>query len=278
MAKKIKKDKEISNKDIPVVILCGGQGTRLREETEFKPKPLVEIGGRPVLWHIMKIYSHYGFRRFILCLGYKGEMIKDYFLNYRTRQNNFTIGLKENKISIYDQDDIEDWEITMVDTGKTAETGTRVKRIENYVNSDVFLLTYGDGVANVDMAKLLKFHRSHGKLGTVTGALAPSRYGELMTEDNLVVRFSEKPQLISADGTGFISGGYFVLNKKFFDYLRDEDNCYLEGEALHNLATDRELAIYRHDGFWQCMDTYRENLLLNRLWENGRPWAVWENE
>lgn len=275
MSEKIE-EKRVDNKDIPVVILCGGQGTRLREETEFKPKPLVEIGGKPVLWHIMKTYSHYGFRKFILCLGYKGEMIKDYFLNYRTRQNNFTIELKNNKIDVYGQDGIEDWSITMVDTGKDAMTGARVKRVEKYVNSDTFMLTYGDGVGNVNIGELLKFHRSHGKIGTVTGVLAPSRYGELMTKDELVVSFSEKPQLMPNDGTGFISGGYFVFNKKFFNYLKEEDSYNLEGEALCDLSAAQELMIYRHRDFWQCMDTYRENLLLNKLWEDGKPWAVWE--
>ena len=255
-----------------VVILCGGQGTRLREETEYKPKPMVEIGGHPILWHIMKSYSFFGFNEFVLCLGYKGEIIRDYFYHYKTRSNDFTIELKNGKIDIHDSKDDNDWVVTLADTGTAAMTGARVKRIEKYVAEDTFMLTYGDGVGDINIKELLKFHRAHGKIGTLTGVSPPSRFGELSVSGTKVTSFREKPK--DLDGT--INGGYFVFNKEFFDYLSEDDGCYLEREPLANLADDNELNVYRHAGFWQCMDTYRDLQHLNEYWNAGNaPWKVW---
>lgn len=263
-------------KNFPVVILAGGLGTRLREQTEFIPKPMVPIGTKPILWHIMKIYSHYGFKRFIICLGYKGEIIKDYFLNYRIRNCDFTIKLNnKNDIRIHDQYSTDDWEVTLADTGLKAFTGARVKRIEKYIDTNVFLLTYGDGVANIDIAKTVTFHISHKKLATVTGVKPPSRFGELVADGNQVVEFSEKPQV----GAGLINGGFFVFNKDMFSYLSEDDHCTLEKEPLERLAKDGELMVYKHDGFWQCMDTLRDMNLLNEYWDSGNmPWKVWGDE
>jgi glucose-1-phosphate cytidylyltransferase len=257
-----------------VVILCGGKGTRLREETEYRPKPMVDIGSRPILWHIMKIYAHYGFKEFVLCLGYKGSMIKDYFMNYEAMNNDFTINLgKHNEICIHNNHTEKDWVVTLVNTGEEAQTGSRVKRVEKYVDGDTFMLTYGDGVANVDIARLMKFHQSHGKLATMTGVRPSSRFGELVLDgDDRVRKFNEKPQVME----GLINGGYFVLGRKVFDYLRNDDECVFEKEPLENLSADGQLMVYRHDSFWQCMDTYREMELLNSLWKsNQAPWRVW---
>jgi len=256
-----------------VVILCGGMGTRLREETEYRPKPLVEIGSKPVLWHIMKIYSHYGFNDFILCLGYKGSMIKEYFLNYRLMNSDFTLRLnsgKEPEFHIPRPDD--QWTITFADTGTEAMTGARVKRIERYVTGDHFMMTYGDGVTDLDLCKLWDFHLSHGKIGTVTGVHPISRYGELSVHDSLVKEFNEKPM----DQSGFISGGFFVFQRKFFDYLCDDDSCVLEREPLERLTQEDQFVGYLHHGYWHCMDTYRDFLALNESWKKGAPWKVWE--
>ena len=256
-----------------VVILCGGRGTRMKEETEFKPKPLVEVGGRPILWHIMKIYSHYGFNDYILCLGYKGRMIKEYFLNYEMMYGDFTLSLGSNRIKTYDKSHEQKWSITFAETGEKAQTGARVKRIEKYIDGDIFMLTYGDGVSNVDISRLLKFHRSHGKIGTVTGVHPSSRFGELVINKDRVVDFGEKPQTKE----GLINGGFFVFNKKFFEYIKDDDDCYMEKEPLENLVRDNELMVYRHEGFWQCMDTQRELDILGSLWDSGRaPWKMWK--
>ncbi len=256
-----------------VVILCGGLGTRLRGETEFRPKPLVEIGNKPILWHIMKIYSHYGFKDFILCLGYKGEMIKEYFLNYTFRNNDFTIKLDVNNKILLHNKNYEGWTVTLVDTGQNAQTGARIKRIEKYITEDLFMVTYGDGVANINIRHLVKFHKKHGKIGTVTGVHPSSRFGELVIKSNQVIEFSEKPQIRE----GFINGGFFVFNKKFFQYLKDDDNCYLEREPLEKLAKDGQLYAYLHHGFWQCMDTQRELEILQQLWSSEKcPWKVWE--
>lgn len=267
---------KINKNDIPVVILCGGEGTRLKEETEYRPKPLVEIGGKPILWHIMKTYAHYGFKKFILCLGYKGEMIKSYFLNYKTIENDFTLKLDTNKIDVYDLNQKEDWQITLVDTGQNAMTGARVKKIEKYITSNLFMLTYGDGVGNVNIEKLLNFHISHKKIGTVTGVAPLSRWGELKTKNEKVTNFAEKPQNKKIKCQSVINGGFFVFNKSFFNYLKNGDHLHLEGEPLEKLAHNDQLRVYYHDGFWQCMDTYREYRLLNDLWEKDKPWAVWE--
>ncbi|MFB3923203.1 MAG: glucose-1-phosphate cytidylyltransferase [Terriglobia bacterium] len=257
---------------MPVVVLCGGMGTRLREETEYRPKPMVEIGGRPILWHIMKIYGHYGFKRFILCLGYKGHVIKQYFLNYKAFSCDITIRLgREDGLILHGNGPTEDWMITLADTGENTLTGARVKRIEPYVESDTFMLTYGDGVADIDVRRLVQFHRSHGRIGTVTGVRPYSRFGELVIQDGQVRQFSEKPQV--AEGT--VNGGFFVFNRRFFDYLSSEDSCVLEQQPLENLARDGQLMVYYHEGFWQCMDTYRDFLALNELWRKDPAWRVW---
>ena len=255
------------------VILCGGVGTRLKEETEYKPKPMVEIGGMPMVWHIMKYYSHFGINKFVLCLGYKGSSIKDYFYNYEMRNSDFTINLANRSIKIHNAHSEKSWEVTLAETGANTMTGGRVKKIESYINDDVFLLTYGDGLSNVNIRELLAFHKKHGKIGTVTGVHPPSRFGELNIKNNRVADFSEKPQVHSG---GMINGGYFVFNKKFFKYLRDDENCILEREPLEKLANDGELMVYKHDGFWQCMDTFRDFEFLNNLWkENKAEWKVW---
>lgn len=256
-----------------VVILCGGKGTRLREETEFRPKPMVEIGNRPVLWHIMSIYAYYGFNQFIICLGYKGNMIKQYFLNYETMNNDFTIQLgNTNNVQYHGIHKEKDWIVTLVDTGAEAQTGARVKKIEKYVEGDNFMLTYGDGLANINIKSLIDYHKFHGKVGTMTGVHPSSRFGEILSHENKVVTFHEKPQVDS----GLINGGFFVFNKKFFDYLDDIDICTLEREPLERLTSDGELMVYPHYGFWQCVDTYRELEQLNNLWRSPKPpWATW---
>jgi glucose-1-phosphate cytidylyltransferase len=257
-----------------VVILCGGMGTRLREETEFRPKPLVDIGGKPILWHIMKIYAHYGFKDFVLCLGYKGHMIKEYFTNYRLMNSDFTLrlGSPEEPQFHHLHGDEENWRITFAETGAEAMTGARVKRVERYIGEDHFMLTYGDGVGDVNIAKLWAFHRRQGKIGTVTGVRAASRYGELVLDGAQVKDFSEKPQAKK----GFISGGFFVFDRRFFEYLKDDDSCVLEREPLERLTKDGQFAAYQHPGYWHCMDTYRDFLALNELWKQGAPWRIWK--
>ncbi len=256
-----------------VVILCGGMGTRLREETEFRPKPLVEIGGRPILWHILKIYAHYGFKDFILCLGHKGHMIKEYFLNYRLMTGDFTLRLgSAERPEFHGSHAVEDWVITFAETGADAMTGARVKRVERFITDDHFMLTYGDGLADINVAKLYEFHCWHGKVGTVTGVRPVSRYGELSLQGTLVSQFSEKPQ----DSQGLVSGGFFVFHRRLFDYLKDDDSCFLEREPLERLAREGQLAAFPHTGFWHSMDTYRDFLALNDLWKKGAPWKSWE--
>lgn len=256
-----------------VVILCGGRGTRMEEETEVRPKPMVEIGGKPILWHIMKIYSNYGYNDFILCLGYKGKIIKEYFLNYQVMNSDFTLKLGTNELIFYNKTGEKDWQITFVDTGENAQTGARVKRIEKYIDGDLFMLTYGDGVANININNLLKFHKRHGKIGTVTGVHPSSRFGELVIKEDQVIEFGEKPQIKG----GFINGGFFVFRREFFRYLKDDDNCFMEKEPLEDLSRDGQLKVFLHEEFWQCMDTRRELDLLNKLWISGRPpWKVWK--
>jgi len=255
-----------------VVILCGGMGTRLREETEYRPKPLVEIGGRAVVWHIMKIYAHYGYKDFVLCLGHKGSMIKKYFLDYRLMHSDFTLQLDApEEPQLHDQTRSLDWSITFADTGDEAMTGARVKRIERYIDTDDFMLTYGDGVADINIGELTRFHLAHGKLATVTGVRPMSRYGELSVDGDTVKRFSEKPQ---AD-EGLISGGFFIFKKRIFDYLEDDDRCVLERDPLERVARDGQLMSYHHAGYWHCMDTYRDFVALNEAWKNGAPWKLW---
>lgn len=256
-----------------VVILCGGKGTRLREETEYRPKPMVKIGGRPIIWHIMKTYAHYGYKEFVLCLGYKGEMIKDYFLNYETANNDFRINLgSRNSIEIYNNHQEHDWTVTLANTGEDAQTGARIKKIERFIDGDAFMLTYGDGVCDINIKKLVEYHQAHGKIGTMTGVRPSSRFGELILRENQIMQFNEKPQKMD----GMINGGYFIFNRKFFEYLDDDDNCYLEKEPLEKLARNGQLMLYPHNGFWQCMDTYRELEMLEGMWKaNNSPWKVW---
>jgi len=259
--------------DYPVVLLAGGLGTRLREETEFRPKPMVPIGGKPILWHIMKIYSHYGFNRFVICLGYKGEMIKDYFINYRFEGIDITVHTKPGTIIEHDKNN-DDWEITLVYTGLHCMTGARLARVAKYIDTDRFLLTYGDGVSNVDIEKLMTFHASHGKIATLTGVNPPSRFGNLEINNNQVSSFLEK----QTNQNGWINGGFFVFEKEFCNYLSTDPSCILEQTPLRNVATDNQLMIYKHDGFWQCMDTQREHEKLEAMWAEGAPWKVWNDK
>jgi glucose-1-phosphate cytidylyltransferase len=255
-----------------VVILCGGLGTRLREETEFRPKPLVDVGGRPILWHIMKLYSHHGFNDFVVCLGYRGSMIKEYFLNYEAMTNDFTICLgKRAHVHYNEHHEEQDFRVTLADTGAESMTGGRVKRIQKYITDERFMVTYGDGVSDVDINKVLAFHLSHGKLATVTTFRPVSRFGILnIDSENQVQSFIEKPK-----SDAWASAGFFVFERKIFDYL-DGDACILEREPLERLARDGELMSYRHDGFFYAMDTFREYQLLNDLWKSGEaPWKVW---
>lgn len=255
-----------------VVILCGGQGTRLREETEYRPKPMVEIGGRPILWHIMKNYAHHGFREFVLCLGYRGNMIKEYFLNYEAMNSDFTISLgKLGAIAYHGDHDEQDYRVTLADTGSNTMTGGRVKSVATHLCGDTFMVTYGDGVANVDLRALADFHAAHGKLATVTTVRPISRYGILdLAPNHAVSGFAEKPQL-----DGWISAGFFVFHRKVLDYLGGED-CILEREPLERLAREGQLMSYQHQGFFFAMDTYREYQALNELWSTGKaPWKTW---
>jgi glucose-1-phosphate cytidylyltransferase len=255
-----------------VVILCGGLGTRLREETEFRPKPMVPVGGRPILWHIMKSYAHQGHREFILCLGYKGEIIKDYFRNYHWNTSDVTLTLgPKPKIKYHSQHDEEDWTVTMIDTGETTMTGGRLKRALPYVKDETFLLTYGDGVTDSDINASIRFHKKQKKILTMTAVQPPGRFGDLEINDGKVTAFKEKPER----QTGFINGGFFVVDRRIGKYLGD-DSCIFENEPMNTLAAEQQLVAYQHSGFWQCMDTYREQQLLNNLWTNGKaPWKVW---
>ena len=251
------------------VILCGGLGTRLREETEFKPKPMVEIGGRPILWHILRRYHRFGVRRFILCLGYKGEAIRDYFLNYRMRQCDVTVCLRDHRVEVHGEDPTEDWEIVLADTGDGTMTGGRIKRAMKHVRGPRFFATYGDGVADIDVGALLAAHRGGGRLATVTAVHPSSRYGEIDVAHGEVRTFSEKPQV----NDGWINGGFFVFERGAFDAVSDDPGVILETDVLPRLAAAGQLSAYQHDGFWQCMDTYREMVMLNQLWERGdAPW------
>lgn len=265
----------VTTKKEKVVILCGGKGTRIREETEFKPKPMVEIGNKPILWHIMKIYSFYGFNDFILCLGYKGEMIKEYFLNYEMMNSDFTIEIGRNSknIQIHNPHRKDQWRVTLADTGHDTMTGARIKKIEPYIDTENFMMTYGDGVGNINLNRLLEFHLAHKKIATVTGVRPPSRFGELVIQGNRVTEFSEKPQIRE----GYINGGFFVLNQKVFDYLSVDENCIFEREPLERLANNGELMVFSHDDYWHCMDTLRDMDVLEKEWQSGNPpWKIWE--
>lgn len=258
------------------IILCGGQGTRLRELTEIRPKPMVEVGGRPILWHIMKFYAHFGVKEFILCLGYKGHVIKDYFLNYEMMNADFTLELGKRKdIQVHGDTHAEDgWKITFAETGEATYTGARVKRASKYLGDSggTFCVTYGDGVTNLDLRKALEFHRRHGKLATLTGVRPPGRFGELRHENNRVVHFAEKPQMTE----GLINGGFLIFERGFLQYLSEDATCSLEGEPLKRATADGQLYVYEHPDYWQCMDTYRDWDTLEKQWQSGHaPWKVW---
>ncbi len=251
------------------VILAGGYGTRISEETIIRPKPLVEIGGKPILWHILKMYSHYGINDFIICLGYKGYLIKEYFANYFLHMSNVTIDIKNNKMEIHDVH-AEPWKITLIDTGKDTMTGGRIKRIEKYID-DTFCLTYGDGVSDLNISESIKFHKKNKLIGTVTAIQPPGRFGALKINNNKVEKFVEKPK----GDSSWINGGFFVFEPKIFEFLKD-DTTILEREPLENISNINQLGVYKHEGFWQAMDTVREKEHLERLWEqNKAPWKVW---
>jgi glucose-1-phosphate cytidylyltransferase len=255
-----------------VVIFCGGLGTRLREETEFRPKPMVPIGERPILWHIMKIYAHYGHKDFVLCLGYKGEVIKEYFRNYHWNTSDVTLRLGARpQIKYHTEHDEQDWNVTLVDTGQATMTGGRLKRILPFIEEDTFLLTYGDGLINSDINQSIAFHQQHHRIVTITAVQPAGRFGDLEIKGDLVNAFNEKAE----KQTGFINGGFFVMNKRIGNYLAD-DTVVLEQEPLNRLAAEGQIAAYQHTGFWQCMDTFREQQLLTSLWNSGNaPWKVW---
>ncbi len=256
-----------------VVILAGGMGTRLSEETDLKPKPMTEIGGKPMLWHIMKIYSHYGYNDFVLCLGYKGYIIKEYFANYFLHQADVTIDMKTNKMEVHHQK-AEPWKVTMIDTGLNTMTGGRIKRIQEYIGKNPFMLTYGDGVADVDFKKLAAFHKKKGGLATMTAVQTLSRFGAVEVGKGARVEFFiEKPH---GDGA-WINGGFFVLDPEIFDYIKDGDATIWERKPLEKLAAGGHLRAYQHTGFWKCMDTLRDKIEFENMWQSGQaPWKTWK--
>ncbi len=259
--------------DIPVVILAGGKGTRIREASESLPKPMIDVGGKPIMWHIMKTYAHYGHKHFVLLLGYKSWTVKEYFLSYREKTSDFTVDLNTAETSYHGDYGKEDFSITMAYTGLDTLTGGRLARARPYLqDAPAFMLTYGDGLADIDIAALREFHFAHGKIGSVTAVHPTSRFGELAVDGDSVTDFAEKPDL----NTGVVNGGYFMFNKEFLDYTPDENGDMLESDALQRLTKDDQLSFRLHEGFWRGMDTYREYVELNRLWDTGEaPWRVW---
>lgn len=260
--------------NIPVFVLCGGLGTRLKEHTELIPKPMVPIGPRPILWHIMHSYAHHGFKHFVLCCGYKAEVIKAYFLNYASMNSDFTVELKTNNVTVHSIDHEQDWEVTLAYTGDATMTGARVARAaEKYLgDAQHFAVTYGDGVTDADLRRELGFHLEHGQIGTVLGVNPPSRFGQIVLSGDNVQRFEEKPEFVDE----WINGGYFFFRRDFLPYLSLDESCILERAPLVKLAADHQLAMYRHSGFWACMDTQRDLDQLNKLWSSGNaPWACW---
>jgi len=254
-----------------VAILAGGVGSRLSEETVVKPKPMVEIGGQPILWHIMRHYAAYGHKEFVIALGYKGEHIKKFVLDYGSLNGNLTVDLKNGKVQSHGRKSL-DWRVDLVDTGQATLTGGRIKRLAPYLADGTFMLTWGDGVSDVDLDKLLAFHRSHGKLATVTAVRPAARFGRIELDGDKVVEFTEKPQL----GEGWINGAFFVLEPGIFEYIEGDDTQW-EKAPMENLASDGQLMAYKHEGFWQCMDTLRDKVLLEKIWASGKaPWKTWE--
>ena len=255
-----------------VAILAGGVGSRLAEETETKPKPMVEVGGKPILWHIMMLYAYYGHCDFVVALGYKGEIIKKYMVDYCSLNSNLSVRLGTGAVNLLDDASVCDWDVSLIDTGTTTETGGRIKRLQPFIGDETFMLTWGDGVADVDLDALLRFHRSHGKIATLTAVRPPARFGHIELSGPRVDDFSEKPQTAE----GWINGAFFVLEPRVFDYIQGDEDSFERG-PLPRLARDGELMAYRHDGFWQCMDTLRDRKLLEALWNSGdAPWRVWD--
>lgn len=262
-------------RDVPVFVLCGGLGTRLKEETEFRPKPMVPVGTKPILWHIMQTYSSHGFRKFVLCLGFKAEVVKSFFLNYSSMHSDFTVDLKPNNVTVHSVDHQEDWEVTLAYTGEATMTGGRVARAASRYLGDAktFAVTYGDGLCNADLADELRFHLAQKKLGTVLGVNPPSRFGELVLDGDSVAAFAEKPEFPD----DWINGGFFFFQREFLNYLSSHESCVLEKAPIANLARDQQLSLYKHRGFWACMDTQRDREYLDRLWSSGNaPWLCSE--
>ncbi|TWT87504.1 Glucose-1-phosphate cytidylyltransferase [Pseudobythopirellula maris] len=258
--------------DVPVFVLCGGLGTRFREETEFRPKPMIEVGHRPILWHIMRSYAAHGFKRFVLCLGYKAEVIKEYFLHYSSLNSDFTVDLSNNEATIHSVEHKDDWSVTLAFTGDKTMTGGRIARAaQRYLgDAEHFAVTYGDGVCDADLGDEFRCHLTHDRIGTVLGVNPPSRFGEIRLEGNNVLEFSEKPEFEES----WINGGYFFFRRAFLEYLSADEACVLERAPLVNLAADHQLSMYKHPGFWQCMDTQRDKETLEGLWASGEaPWA-----
>jgi len=256
-----------------VVILAGGFGTRISEESHLKPKPMVDVGGKPILWHIMKIYSYYGLHDFIICLGYKGYFIKEYFANYFLHMSDVTLDLKNNKMEVH-QNHAEPWRITLIDTGEYTQTGGRLKRVKDFVGNQDFCLTYGDGVSNVNIRKVIEFHQNQNSLATLTAVKMPGRFGKINMNGCKIVCFQEKPE----GDTGWINGGFFVLSPKVFDYIEGDDTAW-EKKPLETLASEGNLSAYIHDGFWYMMDSLRDKIRLNELWDSGMaPWKVWNDD
>ena len=253
-----------------VAILAGGLGTRLSEETTVKPKPMVEIGGRPILWHIMNIYAAYGFKEFVIALGYRGDLIKDYFINYHYRSRNLTVQLRNGDISVHEGEG-EDWTVHLLDTGADTNTGGRVKRLAEFIGNEPFMLTYGDGVSNINIPKLIEFHQTQKRLATLTAVRPPARFGQMLLDDGKVTEFKEKPQI----GEGWINGGFFVLQPEVTKYIEGDHSAW-EYDSLEKIAADGQLAAYQHEDFWQSMDTLRDVHLLEKLWREGNaPWKLW---
>lgn len=259
-----------------VIILCGGMGTRLREETEYKPKPMVEIGGKPILWHIMKHYVFYGHKEFILALGYKGNVIRDYFINYCKYNSDFAVDLGNNgAVQVYNRHLIDDWKVTLVETGNESMTGYRSKLCGKYINEDNFMLTYGDAVADVHLKKLIDFHLKNNTIGTVTGVYPPSRFGDLITDGDIVEKFNQ--QVKDTETREPINGGYFVFKREFLELIPDDPTIDIEKVPIETLVNNKQLRVFRHKGFWQCMDTYRDYQYLNNLWQKSPIWKIWND-